>query len=61
MKEMKMLTLNGTTYEIVDEKARARLNETDAMLIATETGLINPVVTASGHILTDKDGIVITM
>ena len=38
-----------------------KLDKNDAMLIAIETGLIEPVATISGEILTDKNGTVIVM
>lgn len=36
-------------------------NEEDAFKLAIETELISPVATASGEILTDNNGIIITM
>jgi hypothetical protein len=35
-KEMKTLTIGGSTYEIVDENARNRLNNVEYQTVTTE-------------------------
>lgn len=58
-------TLVQPNWEQNDETAadyvKNKPDENDAMLIAIETGLIDPITTASGHILTDNSGSVFVL